>query len=184
MKITKLFLDTEFTGLHQRTTLISIGLVTEHGDSFYAELIDYDKDQLDDWLQTNIIDNLSLGHFQDNQISHDGNHIKLKSDKPALRKHLEMWLGSLGPVEVWSDCLAYDWVLFNDIFGHAFNIPKNVLYIPYDLSTLLRIYGYDSDISRIEFSESNEVRHNALGDAITIKLCFEKIMRIKAENFY
>ena len=36
-KLTKIFFDCEFTGLHQRTTLISIGFITEHGDTFYAE---------------------------------------------------------------------------------------------------------------------------------------------------
>jgi hypothetical protein len=40
MKNTKLFLDTEFTGLHQNTTLIS-GLIADTGD-IYAELTDYD----------------------------------------------------------------------------------------------------------------------------------------------
>jgi DNA polymerase III epsilon subunit-like protein len=36
MKKTKIFFDTEFTGLHQKTTLISIGLVSECGKTFYA----------------------------------------------------------------------------------------------------------------------------------------------------
>ena len=31
----KIFFDTEFTGLHKNTTLISIGLVSETGDEFY-----------------------------------------------------------------------------------------------------------------------------------------------------
>lgn len=34
----KIFFDTEFTGLHQNTTLISIGLVSDEGERFYAEL--------------------------------------------------------------------------------------------------------------------------------------------------
>jgi hypothetical protein len=37
MKILNYFLDTEFTGL-QNTTLISIGLIADTGDTFYAEL--------------------------------------------------------------------------------------------------------------------------------------------------
>ena len=36
--MTKIFFDTEFTGLHQKTTLISIGLIAETGETFYAEL--------------------------------------------------------------------------------------------------------------------------------------------------
>ena len=47
----KIFFDTEFTGLHKNTTLISIGLVAENGDKIYAELNDYDKSQIDEWLQ-------------------------------------------------------------------------------------------------------------------------------------
>lgn len=38
-----IFFDTEFTGLHKNTTLISIGCVDENGRTFYAELTDYDE---------------------------------------------------------------------------------------------------------------------------------------------
>ena len=41
----KVWFDTEFTGLHKNTTLISIGLVTENGKTFYAEFTDYDESQ-------------------------------------------------------------------------------------------------------------------------------------------
>ena len=58
MKATKIFLDTEFTGLHKNTTLISAGLVSECGKTFYAEFSDYDKSQINDWLQDNVIKNL------------------------------------------------------------------------------------------------------------------------------
>ena len=59
---TKIFFDTEFTGLHQNTTLISIGLIAETGQTFYAERTDYDKSQIDEWLQTNVIENLLLNN--------------------------------------------------------------------------------------------------------------------------
>ena len=51
----KLFFDTELTGLHKNTTLISIGIISEEGDEFYTELTDYDINQIDDWLKENII---------------------------------------------------------------------------------------------------------------------------------
>lgn len=38
----KIFFDTEFTGLHKDTTLVSIGMVSEDNRQFYAELTDYD----------------------------------------------------------------------------------------------------------------------------------------------
>lgn len=39
----KVYYDAEFTGLNRNTDLISIGLVSEYGNYFYAEFIDYDK---------------------------------------------------------------------------------------------------------------------------------------------
>ena len=46
----KIFFDTEFTGLHQGTTLISIGMIAEDGRELYCELNDYDKTQIDNCL--------------------------------------------------------------------------------------------------------------------------------------
>ncbi len=174
----KVFFDTEFTGLHQNTTLISIGLISECGKTFYAELTDYDRSQIDEWLQRNVIENLLLTP-QDNCA--DNNEWKLVADKKAVKEALTVWLSQFESVEIWSDCLSYDWVLFNEIFGHAFNIPKNVYYIPFDICTLFKVKGIDPDISREEFSEiKTEVqKHNALYDAKVIKLCFEKL---KSEN--
>ena len=54
----KIFLDTEFTGLHKNTSLISLGMVDERGRTFYAEFTDYDESQCDDWIQKNVINNL------------------------------------------------------------------------------------------------------------------------------
>lgn len=67
MKLTaKLFLDTEFTGLHQNTTLISIALVGDQGEEFYAELTDYDTKQLTPWLEKHVITNLCLTDHNQN----------------------------------------------------------------------------------------------------------------------
>ena len=173
--MTKVFFDTEFTGLHKNTTLISIGLISECGKTFYAEFWDYDKTQIDEWLQTNVLDNLILPHdLGGNGVGVDGS----VGNKEFIREHLESWLSQFEQVEVWSDCLSYDWVLFNDIFGHAFNIPENVLYIPFDLCTVFKIKGIDPDISRKEFSGlENETQHNALADAKMIKACYERLMQ-------
>ena len=175
---TKIFFDTEFTGLHQNTTLISIGLISECGKTFYAELTDYDKSQIDDWLQNNVLDNLILseiehgdkGNFSFTDAKYVGNMF-------GLKHILTEWLSQFENIEIWSDCLSYDWVLFNQIFGHAFNIPKNVYYIPFDICTLFYAKGIDADISREEFSgmSENSVKHNALWDAKVIRECFKKL---------
>ena len=49
------FLDTEFTGEHATATLVSIGLCTLDGRSFYATFNDYDETQITDWLRENVL---------------------------------------------------------------------------------------------------------------------------------
>lgn len=169
----KVFFDTEFTGLHQDTTLISIGLVSEDGRAFYAEFDDYDKSQVDDWIQENVIDNLLFAGKTKFKLA--DKFWELRGAKHQVKKYLEEWLNQFDSVEMWSDCLAYDWVLFNDIFGHAFNIPKNVYYIPFDICTLMKIKGVDPDINREEYSGLSGDKHNALHDAGVIKACYEKL---------
>ena len=198
MQKTKIFFDTEFTGLHQNTTLISIGLVAETGQTFYAELTDYDKNQIDDWLKTNVIDNLTNQLMLNN--SYEGTeNVRCKCDTETLKLYLSSWLSQFESIEMWSDCLSYDWVLFNQIFGHAFNIPKNVNYIPFDICTLFWVKGVNPDINREYYAEpkveltgtkegaqelteeSKQIlrngypKHNALWDARVIKMCYDKL---------
>jgi hypothetical protein len=176
MKKTKIFFDCEFTGLHQNTTLISIGFISECGKTFYAEFNDYDGSQIDEWLRTNVIDNLQYnGIFQ--KLEKTKESVSYKSTTENIKVMLTEWLEQFKEVEIWSDCLSYDWVLFNQIFGHAFNIPKNVYYIPFDICTLFYAKGIDPDISREEFSglTKNSVKHNALWDAKVIRECFLKL---------
>lgn len=171
----KIFFDTEFTGLHQETTLISIGLVSEDGRAFYAEFDDYDKSQVDDWIKENVIDNLLFAGKTEFKL--EDKFWEIRGAKYQVKKYLEEWLSQFDTVEMWSDCLAYDWVLFNDIFGHAFDIPKNVYYIPFDICTLMKIKGIDPDINREEFSGIDGDKHNALHDAEVIKACYKKLIK-------
>ena len=80
-------MDSEFTGLHQNTTLISIGLVSECGKTFYAEFNDYDFNQVDDWLKENVINNLQYnGIFQN--LDETKNSISYKSTTENIKEKL------------------------------------------------------------------------------------------------
>ena len=183
----KIFFDTEFTGLHQETTLISIGLVTEYKKTFYAEFNDYDIELVDDWIQESVINKLLFKKEIDNGIGHidsiTSKNFTMCGNRISVKKYLSEWLKQFDKVEMWSDCLAYDWVLFNEIWGHAFNIPKNIYYIPFDICTLFKIKGIDPDINREDFVGNvawltgQEEKHNALWDALVIKACYEKLMK-------
>ncbi len=156
----KIFFDTEFTGLKKDTELLSIGLVTETWEEFYAELYDYRKWNIDSWVEENV-----LAHFTwENSVWHT-----------ELKEQLSEWFDKFEDIEMWSDCLAYDWVLFNNIFGTAFDIPKNIYYIPFDICTLFKMKWIDPDINREEFSGIEWKKHNALHDARVIKWCYDKL---------
>ena len=179
----KLFFDTEFTGLHKDTTLISIGIISEDGKTFYAELNDYNKSQVDEWIQSNVIDNLYLKPVdigQIDMIDEEYTCFNVVGNKEYIKQVLWYCLTQFNDIEIWSDCLAYDWVLFNDIFGHAFNIPDNVCYITFDICNLFEIKGIDPDINREEFINNSvkSKKHNSLYDAKVIKSCYEKLIEM------
>ena len=187
MKVTKCFFDAEFTGLHKKTTLVSIGLIAETGEKFYAELTDYDKTQVDDWIRENVIDKLQYGDAEKRKQSTvpfltEGPNYTGFGTTEIVKEYLSAWLKQFSAVEIWSDCLSYDWILFCDIFGHAFNIPKNVYYIPFDICTLFKSNGIDPDISREKYAfgevytEMLAKKHNALWDAEVIMECYKKLI--------
>ena len=182
---TKIFFDTEFTGLHQKTTLISIGMVSECGKEFYAEFNDYNLLQVDDWIEQNVISNLHHpdGDVSDCIVTEDRpNDMLVYGNSKEIKFYLEKWLSQFEKIEMWSDCLAYDWMLFNNIFGDAFKIPKNVHYIPFDICTLFRMKKINPDISREKFARINpefaKEKHNALYDAKVIKKCYKRLMKL------
>ncbi len=183
----RIYMDMEFTGLHQATQIISIGAISDQDDVFYAELTDYQKGLVTtddgDFFQQHVFPNL-LGptkieemFWQLDKQNNCGIHGSAKIVKTALSS----WLEAISPepesIEIWADVLAFDWVLFCSLFKHAFNIPKNIYYIPFDLATLLLVKKVDPDINREEFAElsGNHPKHNALHDAITVRKCVEKL---------
>lgn len=186
----KAFFDFEFTGLHQHTTPISIGITYASGHQLYAEFTDYDRSQVNDWIQMHVIDNLTLGDMGPNtcRFSHDNlRSWEIRGTREYVAQEIDFWHQYIYPdynntkIEMWSDVLAYDWMLFNQMYGHAFNIPKNIYYIPFDIATLMKVKGVDPDISREELSGITDIgnqKHNALWDAKIIQACYDKLIKM------
>jgi len=197
MKRTKLFMDLEFTGLKQDTEIISLGITSQHGYSFYAELTDFDMEKAsqDQFIVENVLPHLYLDkkfesiaentHYRDpNELKQvedvQNNTVYFRGTLKELKSYLIDWLARFKSVEIWGDCLAYDWVLFCEIFGGALNIPQNVYYIPFDISTLFMVRGLKPDLSREDFVSGSleslgNVKHNALSDAKVILACYKKL---------
>lgn len=181
MSIINIFFDTEFTGLHKDATLISLGCVAEDGKTFYAEFTDYDKPQCDDWIKKNVIQNLHLNKYGCNE---DWNKMEVHYDTAMAEIYFAEWLRQFDSVQFVSDVCHYDFVLLIDLFGSAFNLPKNVCAACHDINQdIAKYYGISEreafDKSRedilkdcIEFKKANPVvgnKHNSLYDAMVIK---------------
>lgn len=179
----KIFLDTEFTGLHQNTTLISIALVAESGEEFYAEFTDYDTEQISDWLDENVIKHLFINS---SQLTLEKN-IKIKGNKIEIRQALSEWFKQFpqekNSIQIWADCYAWDWILFCALFGGAFSIPPNIHYMTMDLATFLFSKNIEVDIDRKELlptnykDKDNLQQHNALYDARIEMAVFKKLSK-------
>lgn len=191
---TKLFYDSEFTGLTQDTSLISLALISETGASLYAEFSDYKREQVDDWLRDNVLQhcqwlNTDSKPFAREVAGTEGMHTEIYGDSAHVTTHLRQWLSQFEQIEVWADCPAWDWVLFAQLFGGALGLPKNIHYMPADISMLFRLNGHDPDCDREKFAglsdeldkQAAAVKHNALSDARVAKACYDKLMQLQPE---
>lgn len=187
----KLFFDMEFTGLTQDTTVISLGIVDENGRSIYAEYIDYDKRQVNNWIKKNVIDNTM--YIKDEDIKSAmcirNNETTCVSDKEGNRKNLLDWLSFYGneDIQFISDVCHYDMVLLIEVlYGHALKMPRNVCAACHDINQDIARYKKVSikeafDINREELLTSKELekidgeKHNALYDAKIIRAIYNKI---------
>lgn len=213
----KIYYDAEFTGLTQDTSLISIGLKSESGSYFYAEFTDYNKENLSSWIIENVIGNLIMKEGKEviKILNLDGSEVDIvkraeaspfslmiKGTKQFVAERLIDWMKNESDIaskkiQIYCDCYAYDWVLFNTIAskeGNALNIPDFIDYIPIDLSTALKLNNIDPDINREQYigteavenisndipfsnwkSQTNIIKHNSLWDAYVCQECFKKV---------
>lgn len=184
----RIYFDTEFTGLHKDTTLVSIGLISENGKTFYAELTDYDKTQCDKWITENVIDNLLLTRKKRSGNNADQDFI---GTKRYVSKQLREWLQQFSEVQLVSDVCHYDMVLFIDLFGNAFDLPKHVSPCCYDINQdiakwlkISQSKAFDLSRERIVSLKGNLPsgrKHNALYDAKVIKEIYD-IIHTKEEK--
>lgn len=176
-----LFLDTEFTGLHQQADLISLALVSNDRTYFYAEFTDFDAKQLTDWHKENVLPYLILEQQQQSSLPPNGTFCL--GDRNTVKEQLIKWLEQWDAIEVWADVSAYDWVFFCELFGGALHIPKQIHFIVRDLATFFQIKGVDTNIDRFAFaygeSHSSPVllpQHNALSDAWAGLECYRRLI--------
>lgn len=190
----KLFFDTEFTGLHKNTTLISVGIVSEDERKFYAELTDYDRNQCNDWIKENVLSNLLLDGMGVGigETPDDPSTVMVRGDSQYVSQELNNWLSQFDEIQFVSDVCHYDFVLLIDLItngGTALDIPENISPVCHDVNQdIAEYYGLiDSeafDENREEIMEEHAwnrddivdgIKHNSLYDAEVIRAIWKAI---------
>ncbi|NHC06385.1 3'-5' exoribonuclease domain-containing protein [Azonexus fungiphilus] len=150
-----LFFDTEFTDLCPDCRLISIGLVSEDGREFYAELTDtWKPNDASDFVQETVIPLLQGGSCQ--------------RTWQELSIQLKDWIESLAtPVTLATDSLTWDWPWIPRLFNKPDMWPRNLAPRP----EILRL---DEDFyAATESAFATGLReHHALDDAKANRLAW------------
>lgn len=192
MKERLIYFDCEFTELSRNGELISLGLCSTDDIRFYAEFTDYDKSKTDgnDWMQDNVISNLKFDNKNDFYYT-DNETTLVKGNKENIKEYLLKWLEQFGNIEFVSDVCHYDMVFLIDLIcGIALNIPKNITACCHDINSDIAKYYKISDneafdICREDLLDKSYVeknknsKHNALYDAVVIKIIDSKLRNIK-----
>jgi hypothetical protein len=156
----KYTLDTEFWehGHMQPLKLISIGIVSELGQRYYAVNQDFDWTKLSrtspkHWLFDNVKPKLYLDDMDKTKVTKP--LYKIREDLLSLFKN--------DPAPAfWAWFADYDWVLFCQIFGTMLDLPKNMPQMCMDIEQKRIMLG----LTREVLGKKSDMEHNALVDAI------------------
>lgn len=178
----KYFLDTEFIENGSTIDLISIGIVSEDGRSFYRQNSECMFDRAGDWVWRNVFPHLA--HFDmrgkracdpkhesyDSGLGHRYFTSCADATCPWANRQ-EISQGVLefcatdkdNKPEFWGYFADYDWVAFCQLFGPMVALPKGYPMYCNDLKQLSKQLG------NVELPKPEVEIHHALADAEWIK---------------
>jgi hypothetical protein len=183
--VTKVFYDTEFVDDGERIHLISIGMVNDAGDTYYAVNSDMplEKIRRSPWLLNNVAPWLPrVGSFT---IGSDGNPGAFNLDtrnsdvKPrwVIRNEVRDWLlGQPGKdePELWAWYSAYDHVALAQLFGPMVALPAGIPMFTNDIRTL-QVQAERVTGQVVEMPEQTMYKHHALHDAEFDKVRYQHL---------
>lgn len=158
-----IFIDTEFTDFDY-PQLISIGLVSERGERFYAELSNgWSKEACSIFVRQSVLPQLLGGDFL--------------QERYYAGRRLCGWIeGHGGPVRLVCDAPGYDWFLLMDLLAEF--RPENLIWAP------LGFYspGFAELIPKLQKAREEALKksspHHALNDAEALRSAW----RVMVEN--
>lgn len=141
----KFWFDTEFLEDGRTIQLISIGVVSEDGRTYYAETPDAKKfAQSTQWLAQSVAPHLTV----DNRHTYE---------RWQIANALVDFMGDAP--EIWAYYGAYDWVVLCQLHGRMIDLPKSWPMFCRDVKQLA------SSMGNPELPKQGSFEHNALADA-------------------
>ena len=186
----KIYFDTEFTGLRQNTTLISIGMITENGEIFYAEFNDYNTELVTPWIKENVIGRLSLSkssYYENLRYFISGNKHEIANAFVKWLTNLKRTYGKQYHFQFVSDVAHYDFMLLiNLLVKDALSLPNIICPYCHDINQDIAKYFNISDYEAFDMNREDivankyqnnmifenlrkEKKHNSLWDAVIIR---------------
>lgn len=175
----KIYFDTEFIerGYRSPIELISIGMVAENGDEFYAVNSDLAVEKIEDhsWLKYNVLPHLPVkqGEAYEGIMWDDSKPELMPRNKirdsvyTFLLDHSEVFST---PIELWAWYGAYDHVVLAQLWNTMSELPDPVPMYTNDLRqelTRLENLGHKGLSYNLPKDDSQE--HHALADARLLK---------------
>jgi hypothetical protein len=177
-----LFTDAEFTGEHQKTTLVSLALVGMNDEALHVTFDDYDRDQVTPWLTEKVLSLIDASQ----SVPSAAAFRRIASFMETYAAGEKISLVSAGKLT--------DLILLFELWHHAHPERKyfhNLYCLPdwlnhaehYDLNTIFHLAGHDPGTDRAAFAGlvGKGARHDALYDARVVRACFLKLYT--PENF-
>lgn len=163
----KYFLDTEFMEEPCTIDLISIGIVSETGEKFYAINKECNLDKASDWVKDNVLKNMPQYNYKNNCWRSDFDIFIM--NKKEIRNSILNFIKDDNP-EFWAYYADYDWVVFCWLFGRMIDLPKNFPMYCKDLKQEIDRLGIiDIPIKQID-------EHNSLADALWVNKVYNYIV--------
>lgn len=174
MAKTRVFYDTEFREDGRTIDLLSIALVREDGESYYAVISDADWESVkkDKWLLENVWPGMPVrGLKRKSYSTSHGIHERVEfagflDDKSSLVKpkwvvanEVRDFLTETPNLELWAWYAAYDHVALAQLWGRMIALPEGVPMWTNDLRQECERLGNP------RLPEQEEGVHNALADA-------------------
>lgn len=178
-----IYFDTEFTQLSKNGELISIGLVTDNHETFYAEFSDFSTDLLTEWHYDNVMKNLLLWPSSSCRVIEEiDDCVGMIGNKHEVMVKLLVWLARFDEeIQLVSDVCHYDFMFFIDLFGTAFDLPKFINPVCIDINQEIARYLNISNKEAFDVNRESLIdveimgKHNALHDAFVIREVYKKI---------